>query len=63
MNHFDAENLTINETIQIFRIGRTRLYELISLGNIEAVKLGSRTLVRATSVRQFFDHLPRISGQ
>jgi len=53
------ELLTIAETIELFRFGRTRLYECIASGQIEALKLGSRTLVRTASVREFIDNLPR----
>jgi len=60
MNESEPENLTIAETITRFRIGRTKLFSLISGGQIEAVKLGSRTLIRTASVREFFDHLPRV---
>lgn len=54
------ENLSIGETVRTFGIGRTKLYELIRKGDIEAFKLGSRTLIRAESVREFMDGLPRI---
>ncbi len=63
MTHDIPENLTIAETIQHFRIGRTTLFGLIANGEIEAVKLGSRTLVRANSVREFIAALPRAGGQ
>lgn len=54
------EHLTIAETVENFRIGRTHLYQLIGSGDIEAVKLGSRTLVRTASLRDFFDNLPPV---
>ena len=57
--HLDEPaNLTIAETVFHYRIGRTRLYELIASGKIEAVKLGRRTLVRTSSVHDFFASLP-----
>lgn len=56
------ENVTVAEAIQRFGIARTKLYELIREGDIEAVKLGRRTLIRTESVRAFIDRLPRISG-
>lgn len=55
------ENVTVAEAIQRFGIARTKLYELIREGDIEAVKLGRRTLIRAESVRAFIDRLPRLS--
>jgi hypothetical protein len=33
---------------------------LIREGDIEAVKLGRRTLIRAESARSFIDRLPRV---
>lgn len=56
------ENLTVLETIERFGIARTRLYEAIRVGEIEAFKLGRRTLISADSVRTFFDRLPRVGG-
>lgn len=55
----EPANLTIAETVDHFRIGRTKLYSLIATGEIEAFKLGARTLVKTQSVREFLDRLPR----
>lgn len=54
------ENLSIGETVRLFGIGRTKLYELINSGDIEALKLGRRTLIRANSARSYIDGLPRV---
>lgn len=59
MERDHAENLTIAGAIARFGIGRTTLYSLIQSGEIEAFKLGRRTLVRADSARAFIDRLPR----
>lgn len=56
------ENISINEAVRLFGFGRTKLYELIQSGDIEAFKLGRRTLVRTDSVRAFIDSLPRVGG-
>ena len=58
----DNENqrLSINETLSQLRIGRTTLYSLIRSGQIEAVKLGRRTLVSAQSANDFLRNLPRM---
>ncbi len=56
------ENISVGEAVHRFGIGRTKLYELIRDGEIEAVKLGRRTLIRAGSVRAFIDSLPRIGA-
>lgn len=63
MHHDEPANLTIAETIDRYRIGRTRLYELIGSGEIQAIKLGRRTLVRTNSLRDFIDNLPRLGQQ
>ena len=55
------ENVTVAEAIERFGIARTKLYESIRAGEIEAFKLGRRTLIRAESVRAFIDRLPRLS--
>lgn len=58
-----TENVSIGEAVRLFGIGRTKLYELIQRGDIEAIKLGRRTLIRANSARAFIDSLPRIGGR
>ena len=59
----NRENITIGEAVHMFGIGRTKLYELMQSGHIEAVKLGRRTLVRTQSARSFIDNLPRVGEQ
>jgi excisionase family DNA binding protein len=44
-------------------IGRTTVYGLISSGKLEAVKLGSRTLVTAASIEALLASLPRVSNK
>ena len=58
-----TENISIGEAVRLFGIGRTKLYELINSGDIQAVKLGRRTLIRAQSARSFINALPRIGGR
>ena len=41
-------------------IGRTTVYGLIAAGKLEAVKLGSRTLVTAASIEALLASLPRV---
>jgi excisionase family DNA binding protein len=52
--------MTVAETVKWSGIGRTKLYELISLRKIDAFKLGTRTLVVTASVEQFLNSLPRV---
>lgn len=57
------EYITVDETLRRFGIRRTKFYELIRSGEIEAVKMGTRTLVRIESARSYFDSLPRLGGR
>ena len=41
-------------------IGRTTVYGLIAAGKLEAVKLGSRTLITAASIEALAASLPRV---
>jgi len=52
-----SERLTvpINEALRATGIGRTKLYQLISEGKIEVVKIGTRSLVTTRSLRAVFD--------
>lgn len=39
-------------------LSKSRLYELIALGEIEARKLGARTVIPTASLRAFVDRAP-----
>ena len=41
---------SINETARALGLGRTTIYALINQGRLETVKLGSRTLVKTSSI-------------
>lgn len=56
----DRENVSINDAVRIFGIGRTKLYELIQAGDVVAVKLGRRTLLDSASLRDFIGCLPKM---
>jgi excisionase family DNA binding protein len=45
-----------------YGIGRTTIYKLIKEGKLEAVKLGSRTLILDSSVRTLLANLPRLAA-
>lgn len=49
---------SIGDACAVFGCGRTRLYELLSGGRIEAKKLGRKTLISAASLRAYFTSLP-----
>ncbi|MEZ5709069.1 MAG: helix-turn-helix domain-containing protein [Blastomonas sp.] len=42
---------SINDACRVSSLGRTRLYELIAEGRLEARKIGNRTIVPAESLR------------
>lgn len=53
----DPINLSIIDAARTLGVGRSKLYELINDGQLETVKLGTRTLVRVASIRAFSDSL------
>lgn len=53
-------SMTIADTVKWSGIGRTKLYELLGDKKIQAVKLGTRTLVLTQSVEQFLASLPKL---
>lgn len=42
---------SINEACRVSSLGRTRLYELIGEGRLDARRIGKRTLIPAASLR------------
>lgn len=53
-------SLTVADACKRYGIGKTKLYELIGDKRVEAVKLGSRTLVIADTVERYLASLPRL---
>jgi excisionase family DNA binding protein len=49
---------SIGDACAAYGFGRTRLYQLLSDGKIEAKKLGRKTLVSAASLKSYFASLP-----
>jgi excisionase family DNA binding protein len=43
--------VSISDASKMLSVGRSTLYRLISEGKLDIVKIGRRTLVRASSVR------------
>jgi excisionase family DNA binding protein len=54
--------LTVAEICQNYRIGRTKLFELIREGRLDARKMGRRTLIPARALDALMDSLPRARG-
>ena len=55
-------SMTIADTVKWSGIGRTKLYELLGDGKVQAIKLGTRTLVLTESVERFLGSLPRVDS-
>jgi hypothetical protein len=49
---------TIPGAVKATGLTRTRLYNLMGEGLIEAIKCGRRTLIRAESLRNYIEALP-----
>lgn len=43
----------INDAARMIGIGRTKLYELISMGEVETVKIGKATRITTASLYEF----------
>jgi excisionase family DNA binding protein len=48
----------IREACAVSGIGRTKIYDLIAKGRLDARQCGGRTLIPAESLRAFLDNLP-----
>ena len=46
---------SVAEACRVSSLGRTRLYQLIAEGRLEARKIGKRTLIPAASLRALID--------
>ncbi|OHC97812.1 MAG: excisionase [Sphingomonadales bacterium RIFCSPLOWO2_12_FULL_63_15] len=46
---------SVNEACRLSTLGKTRLYQLIAEGRLEARKIGKRTLIPAASLRRLID--------
>jgi len=49
--------LTVEETAELLRMGRTTTYELVMSGKLLSVKIGRRRLVVRSSIQDFVDRL------
>lgn len=49
----EVETLTIDETTCHLRVGRTTIYELVRKGELDAKKIGSRTVITTASIRRY----------
>ncbi len=51
--------VSVGEGARLLGLGRTRVYELIGAGQIDALKSGSRTLLTTVSIMTYLQSLPR----
>ena len=54
--------VTTKDAWQSLGIGRTRFFEILRAGDIQAVRLGRRTLVPVTELERFAAALPSRNG-
>jgi len=54
--------LGVKDAAAFIGLSRSRLYELISNGSIEARKLGARTLIPTAALRAYVEAAPRLDG-
>ena len=53
--------LGVKDAATFIGLSKSRLYELIGDGTIDARKLGARTVVPVASLRSYVDSAPRLS--
>jgi excisionase family DNA binding protein len=53
----------INDLAEALGIGRSKIYEEIRDGRLQAKKLGSRTLITAQAASDYLAHLPDIAAK
>jgi len=54
--------LPINEAAKTLGIGRTKLYELISAGEVDLLKIGSKSLVTTASIQALVARLGEVKS-
>jgi len=50
-----SELLTVDETIRLLRLGRTRVNEILRSGDLPSYKLGRRRLVRRRDIEDWLE--------
>ena len=56
--------LTVDETIRVLRLGRTRVNEMLRAGELPSIKISRRRLVRRKDLERFLDaHEYRPDGE
>ena len=57
---FEKEGLSVTEACSIAGVGKTKLYEAISAGQLMARKCGKRTIILRADLHQFLSSLPTV---
>ena len=50
--------LSVPEAAQLLGVGRSTVYALVSTGDLQAVKIGSRSLIRRSDAENLIERLP-----
>ncbi len=58
----EREGLSISEACAFAGIGRTKIYQAISSGELVARKYGKRTIVLRTDLQDFLANLPTVQA-
>ena len=61
--HEGHDLLTVDETIRVLRLGRTRVNEILRSGELPSYKLGRRRLVRRQDLERFLKAHEYVPGQ
>lgn len=56
-------NLTVPQFCAEMNCGKTKAYELLGTGEVEAIKLGKKTLIPRTEVERLRARLPRFQAR
>ncbi|MBR2589122.1 helix-turn-helix domain-containing protein [Candidatus Saccharibacteria bacterium] len=62
---YDSDNLklySIKDTVEILRVSRSKVYDLINSGKLQAQKLGTRVLIRRQVLKDFIDTMDHYEG-
>ena len=60
--HFEPALVKIEPACKYLDVGRSKLYELIREGKLEAVKIGKSARITTASLKRFVESLPASPG-
>lgn len=47
---------SIEDTCRLLSLGQTKVFELLSTGQLKSVKIGRKRLIQAASIREIAEH-------